>query len=132
MIVVDENLHSQSFMQAVSAWYRGQVTSITALRPRTVIKDDAIPMLLRQSNRPTFITLNSDDFWHIAEAHPDYCIITFALPKERIKDIPQMLRELLQLPAFKNKADRLGKIIRVTDKQILSYDTHHQVEKLSW
>jgi hypothetical protein len=132
MIVVDENLHSQRIMSAIASWYRGQVISITALRPRTIIKDDAIPALLRLSNRPTFITINSGDFWHIAEAHADYCIITFALPKERIGEIPQMLRELLQMPAFKHKTDRLGKIVRVTDDQILFYDSRHQVERLLW
>jgi hypothetical protein len=45
MIVVDENLHGRLFMRAIAAWYQGQVVSITALRPGTVIKDDAIPAL---------------------------------------------------------------------------------------
>jgi hypothetical protein len=132
MIVVDENLHSQRIMSAITSWYRGQVISITTLRPRTVIKDDAIPTLLQLSNRPTFITLNSADFWHIVEAHTSYCIVTFALPKERISDIPAMLRRLLQMPTFKHKTDRMGKIVRVTDDQILFYDSHHQVQKLPW
>ncbi len=36
------------------------------------------------------------------------------------------------MPAFKHKTDRLGKIVRVTDDQILFYDSRHQVERLLW
>jgi hypothetical protein len=54
MIVVDENLHDQRIMRAISAWYPGQVVSVTTLRPRTVIKDEAIPALLLKVVQPTF------------------------------------------------------------------------------
>ena len=42
MIVVDENLHDQRIMSAIAAWYPGRVVSVTALRPKSVIKDEAI------------------------------------------------------------------------------------------
>lgn len=51
MIVVDENIHARSIMEAISRWYTGQVISVTALRPNTLIKDDSIPMLLMQSTQ---------------------------------------------------------------------------------
>jgi hypothetical protein len=46
MIVFDENMHQRSIVDAVAAWYRGRVISVTVLRPDTIIKDEAIPTLL--------------------------------------------------------------------------------------
>ncbi len=42
MIVFDENMQQRSIMDAVAAWYRGRVISVTVLRPGTIIKDEAI------------------------------------------------------------------------------------------
>jgi len=61
MIVFDENVHQRSSMDAVAAWYRGRVISVTVLRPGTIIKDEAIPTLLRRVLRPTFVTTNAVD-----------------------------------------------------------------------
>jgi hypothetical protein len=46
MIILDENVHQESLLASIAAWYRGQVHSLTALRPNTLIKDEAIPALL--------------------------------------------------------------------------------------
>ena len=61
MIAFDENVHQRSIMDAVAAWYRGRVISVTVLRPGTIIKDEAIPTLLRRVLRPTFVTTNAVD-----------------------------------------------------------------------
>jgi hypothetical protein len=39
----------------------------------------------------------------------------------RVSEIPQALRALLHRPEFKTKARRMGKIIRVTNKEINYY-----------
>ena len=41
MIVFDENMHQRSIMDAVAAWYRGRVISVTVLRPDTLIDSSA-------------------------------------------------------------------------------------------
>ena len=46
----------------IARWYRGAVQFIIDLRPNTIIKDDAIPELLRQSGQPMFATINERDF----------------------------------------------------------------------
>jgi hypothetical protein len=33
MIIVDENLHDQRIMEAISAWYQSQVVSVVTLLP---------------------------------------------------------------------------------------------------
>lgn len=61
VIVLDEQLKNASVAEQISQWYHGRVVHITALRPATVIKDDAIPILLRQVVAPTFVTINTTD-----------------------------------------------------------------------
>ncbi len=45
MIVLDEQLLGRGIEHNIARWYRGKVQFITELRPKTVIKDDAIPTL---------------------------------------------------------------------------------------
>lgn len=129
MIVVDENIHSREIMSSISGWYRGQVISVTQLRPRTVILDEAIPMLLHQLAQPTFVTTNVDDFWLKITAHSAYCFVCMYLPKERNKEIPIFLRELLSRPEFKTKALRMGKVVRISPRDLLYYDESREVKR---
>ena len=62
MIVLDEQLLSYGLRQHVVQWYRGAVIDITQLRPDTVIRDEAIPMLLRAARRHTFVIIDVADF----------------------------------------------------------------------
>jgi hypothetical protein len=71
MSLLDENVHQQSIVASIAAWYRGQVRSLTTLRPNTLIKDKAIPTVLRRARQPTFVTTNVADFWRRVPAIPD-------------------------------------------------------------
>jgi hypothetical protein len=64
---------------AITRWYRGTVIVVKTLRPGTVIKDDAIPTLLRQLKQPTFVTIYYADFWRRVPGDRSYCIISLAL-----------------------------------------------------
>jgi hypothetical protein len=132
MIVVDENIHDHRIIDAISAWYRGRVVSITTLRPSTVIHDDAIPTLLLQARQSTFVTINVSDFWPRVQSHDGFCIITVVLPQERGREVPDILRRLFRLPEFKTKASRLGKIVRVTASQIEYYESDWGIHSLAW
>lgn len=132
MIVVDENIHDHRIIEAISAWYPGQVVSITTLRPGTIIHDDAIPTVLLQISQPTFVTVSVSDFWPKIQPHDSYCIITIVLPQKRAREVPDILRGLLRLPEFKTKVSRLGKIVRVTSGQIEYYESDHTIRSLSW
>jgi len=48
MIVLDEQLQGLGLEDTVARWYRGSVLVVKTLRPGTVIKDEAIPSLLRR------------------------------------------------------------------------------------
>lgn len=118
MIVFDENMHQRSIVDAVAAWYHGRVISVTVLRPDTIIKDEAIPTLLRLALYPTFVTTNVDDFWQRVPAYTRYGIACLVLPDERLPEISSLLRQLFSLPEFKTKARRMGKVVRVSRGQL--------------
>ena len=48
MIILDENVLGLRLDIPIARWYAGRVGYLTDLRPGTVIKDEAIPQLLRQ------------------------------------------------------------------------------------
>jgi hypothetical protein len=58
MIVLDEQLLGRDLDGEIGKWYQGAVLFVTDLRPGTVIKDEAIPGLLRRQRQPTFVTIN--------------------------------------------------------------------------
>jgi len=122
VIVLDEHLKMQNLRVQILSYYRGRVCLIDELRPSTNIKDDNIPELLIQQNSPTFVTINSRDFWRKTGAHSKYCIICFAIDDLRIGEIPEALRQLFKLQLFRSKAQRMGKIIRISDAGIKYYE----------
>jgi len=132
MIVVDENLHGRRILAAIASWYPGQVVSVTTLRPKSLIKDEAVPVLLREAAQPTFVTINVSDFWRKVQPHGRYCIITVALPKERAREIPEFLRRLFHLPDFRTKALRMGKVICLTPTRVDYYESDRRVHSLAW
>ena len=124
MIVLDEQLLGRGIEHDIARWYRGKVQFIIDLRPNTVIKDDAIPALLQQQSQPTFVTINDRDFWQRAPCDARYCMVCFTLSDGHTGDIPQSLRTLFRLPEFRTKAQRMGKIVRVT-RGAISYNAVH-------
>lgn len=130
MIVLDEQIMRQSIADAISRWYRGQVTNILALRPNTIVKDDSITTLLFQVQSPTFVTINVKDFWRKVPAHHRYCIVNLDLLHTEVLQVPNILRDLLQRPEFATKVNRMGKVIRVQDKHIRFYSLDGQITLL--
>ncbi|MBI3536411.1 MAG: hypothetical protein HY070_02430 [Chloroflexi bacterium] len=131
MIVVDENLHDHRILKAISIWYPGQVISIRKLRPASVIKDEAIPFLLRRARQPTFVTINVEDFWRKIEPSKHFCLINISLPLERIPEIPNLLQRLFRFSEFKTKRLRMGKIIRLTSARVDYYESRLEVKSLT-
>jgi len=121
MIILDEQLLGRNIELEIAKWHQGVVRFITELRPHTVIKDDAIPELLRKENQPIFVTINEKDFWQKVATNNQFCIICFTLPDSRANEIPQALRSLFRQPELKTKAKLMGKVIRVTTKEISYY-----------
>lgn len=133
MIVLDEQLQGLGLEEAVARWYRGAVFVVKKLRPGRVIKDEAIPALLRQLKQPTFVTIDYMDFWRRIPADNAFCIVCLELPTERVDDISVRLRQLLRLPEFKTKKARMGKVVLVRETRLQYYSQHEKlVHILRW
>ena len=122
MIVLDEQLRNSGIKEVIRRWYPGRVVDVTALRPGTVIRDEAIPSLLRAVEQPLFLTINATDFWTKTPADKRYCILCFPLSDLEVPRLPGLLRRLLRLPEFKSKAARSGKVARVSEAGIWYYE----------
>lgn len=133
MIVLDENLLVLRLGNPISAWYPGRVCSITDLDPGAIIKDETIPTYLHRSKGATFVTTNVADFWRCIRGDERYCVLCFVLPNERLRELPVLLRRLLHIPEFKTKATRMGKVVKITHKQIQYYTTSDaHVRSMMW
>src|SRR5262249_4514256 len=106
---------------AIRRWYRGAVVGIKALRPASQIMDEAIPTLLRTVRQPTFLTINVADFWRRMNADPRFAVICFALPGKHAAEVSLLLRRALGTPPFVTRRGGMGKIARVTRRQIQFY-----------
>jgi hypothetical protein len=127
MLVLDEQLLGRDLEVVLARWYRGPILFITDLRPGSVIKDDAIPLLLRQQDQATFVTINESDFWQKVRIDTNFCVVCFALPDSRVGEIPVLLRAVFRLAAFQTKARRMGKVLRVTHSMV-NYYTYRERE----
>ena len=130
MIGLDEQLLGRDLDHLTARWYRGAVRFITELRPRTVIKDDSIHELLRQNPQRTFININERDFWRKALASQRYSILCFSLPDARVREISDALRSVLRQSELRTKAQRVGKVIRVTSEEIRYYTVNQRRERV--
>ena len=121
MIVLDEQLLGRNLQEEIAHWYRNSVRFVTDLRPGTVIKDDAIPVLLRKESQPTFVTINAKDFWMKVEIDERFCLICFDWPDSKAALISESLRDLFQRAEFSTKHARMGKVIRVSETNVCYY-----------
>ena len=127
MIVLDEQLLGHHIEIEIAKWYRGTVQFIIDLRPNSIIKDEAIPDLLRKYNHPTFITINERDFWRKVDIDIRFCVVCFTLPDYRVKEISGSLKILFRQADFKTKRSRMGKVIRISDREV-SFYSHRNKE----
>jgi hypothetical protein len=109
MLVLDEQLLGRNLEAALGRWYRGPVRFITDLHPGTVIKDDAIPVLLRQQQHATFLTINEVDFWRKVVIDGHFCIVCFVLPDSRAREIPELSCAVFRLLAFRTRRAGWGR-----------------------
>jgi hypothetical protein len=131
MLVLDASLSNEEVLLPLQKIMR--TISIRDVRPYEVVKDDRVPVLLRELSAPMFITIDEAGFWHRRLCDRSYCVLCFALNKNQQKLIPGMLRQLLRLPEFKTKSARMGKVARLSLASIQYYQLGERaLHVLSW
>jgi hypothetical protein len=121
MIVLDEELQGLGLEATIGQWYRGAVILIKHLRPGTVIKDEAVPVLLRRVKFATFVTINYGDFWRHLPAEQSFCVLCLKLTVDQVGEISHWLRQVFRLPEFKTKTARMGKVALVSPRSLQYY-----------
>jgi hypothetical protein len=76
-------------------------------------RDEIIP-LLHTRRRPTFFTLD-EDFYHPTLCHGGYCLVYFDVDPN---EVAHYIRRFLRHKAFRTKAQRMGKVVRVRPGRI--------------
>jgi hypothetical protein len=133
MIVVDEQLLGYGLPETIQKWYPGKVTDIRQLRPGSIIKDDAVPSLLRLVREPTFVTINVADFWRKMRPDRNFMIACFAFLQSEAYKVSDILKRLLAVEPFQTKKKRMGKIVHVTEHEIRYYSVESwAVEVIEW
>lgn len=126
--VLDDHLSEHEVHDRIRRWSIAQY--LREVRPRQVIKDERVPMVLQELRTPTFITID-DRFQGRSWCHRRYCILFFALRLDEQKEILPLLRRLLRLPEFRTRAARMGKVARVSREGVrwwqIGDDSEHAV-----
>jgi hypothetical protein len=128
-IILDEQLFETEVLIPLARWVT--VQNLRDLRPGEVIKDERVPMILRESRQPTFVTIDMG-FWNprLRDAH--YCILCFPLRNDEQREIPDLMRQLLHMLEFATKAARMGKVARVSQTHIDYWQLGDEPQRLTW
>jgi hypothetical protein len=108
-IILDDQLFDVEVLIPIARWTT--VTRLRALRPNEVIKDERVPLILRELRQPTFVTID-EGFWDRKLRDVGYSILYFALTNHEQDKLPELLRRTLRLPEFRSKQARMGKVAR--------------------
>jgi len=129
-IILDDQLFDLEVLIPIARWIT--VQRLRDLRPGEVIKDDRVPMLLRQLRQPTFVTIDMG-FWDRGLRDVRYCVLCFPLRNDEQHRLPELLRRLLRLPEFHTKAVRMGKVARVSASHVEYWQLGDEpLHRLSW
>lgn len=131
MFIIDNALADKLVLEPIQKI--AATRPVRDIRVYEIIKDERIPILLRDFSAPTFITIDEAGFWRRHLCSHAYCILCFALLDSQQWLIPSLLRRLLRLPEFKTKASRMGKVARISRDNIKYYQLGDQkLRVLSW
>lgn len=119
--MLDEQLLGRQVEDEIARWYRGKVCFITDLRPRTTIKDDAIPSILRRLKKPAFITINVSHFWRRVPIDNRFCVVCFNFSDPQVPLISGSLKLLMSHPNFSTKGKRAGHVFRIGADQLVRF-----------
>lgn len=129
-LILDEQLNAQRVLIPIRKWIATR--RLSDVRPGEHILDDRVPAILLTIKQATFITID-DWFWQRGLCHSRYCILCFALRNDQQGLIPQLLRTLFRLREFRTRAERMGKVARISQARIEYWQFRVPgLRRLSW
>ncbi len=129
-IILDDQLFDVEVLVPLARWIT--VQRLRELRPNEVIKDDRVPLLLREVRQPSFVTIDMG-FWDRDLRDLRYCILCLPLRNDEQHKLPERLHRLFQLSEFHTKAARMGKVARVGPEHIDYWVVgDERIHRLGW
>lgn len=129
-VILDDQLFDVEVLIPIARWTT--VQRLRNLRPGEVIKDERVPVLLREVAQPTFVTIDMG-FWRRELVDAKYCLLCFPLRNDEQEQIPDLLRRLFRLPQFHTKAARMGKVVQVTSTLLRYWQRgDDQLQRFTW
>jgi hypothetical protein len=129
-IILDDQLFDLEVLLPIARW--ATVRRLRDLRPAEVIKDERVPVLLRQLRQPTFVTIDMG-FWRKSLRDIRYSVLCFPLSNDEQDKLPELLRALLRLSEFRSKSTRMGKVARVAVGRVDYWQLGDEsLHKLPW
>jgi hypothetical protein len=108
LIILDENvLDGQRLL--LEAW-RLPARQIGVDIGRKGLKDDQIPVLLREHRNATFFTRDAD-FYQPDLRHRSYCLVVAEVGQN---EVAVFVRRFLNHPDFDTQTKRMGKVVRIS------------------
>ncbi|MBM3243005.1 hypothetical protein FJZ31_42640 [Candidatus Poribacteria bacterium] len=112
-IIVDENM-PRRFTLMLQYWVSaGQIGS--EVGRKGIQDDEIIPRILLEVKRTTFLTQDRRIYFR-ERPHPGYCLII--VPELSVSEIAALVRRLFRVSGFHTVAERMGKIVRITQEYI--------------
>jgi hypothetical protein len=111
LLVLDDQLSAAEVLLPLRR--RWMAVRLQSLRPGELILDERVPEILRAQRAPTFLTIDQG-FWERTLADRTYCVLYFALRDEQQPQIHPLLRRVFRTPGFTSRAERMGKVARIS------------------
>jgi hypothetical protein len=115
LLILDDQLSASEVLLPLRR--RWMAVRLQTLRPAELILDERIPEILRAQREPTFLTIDQG-FWNRTLADRRYCVLYFALRDDQQPRIPYLLRGAFRIPGFTSRAERMGKVARISPSGI--------------
>ncbi|MBC8228387.1 hypothetical protein H8E77_02420 [bacterium] len=123
-ITVDENM-PRRFTLMLRTWVSvGQIGH--EVGRQSMQDDEIIPRLLLEVKRTTFLT-EDRRIYRRERPHPGYCLVI--VPELSVSEIAALVRRLFRIPGFHTIAERMGKIVRITQEYIHWKELHQPGEQ---
>jgi len=111
--ILDENIDAYQRQRLQAAKIRFRQIGVEIGRSGMKDRNDILP-LLRALHRPTFFT-RDHDFYHPQLRHPSHCLVHLDVAPD---EVAEYIRRFLRHPAFRPRAQRMGKVVRVRSSGI--------------
>ncbi len=127
MIILDHNIPRDQQQALRRFGIRALQVGFEVGRPEWADREEVLRYLHRR-RQPTFFTRDAD-FFHIRLCHPTYCLVVLI---GGVLRTARDIRGFLRHRSFRTRAQRMGRIVKLTPTAILVRHGRSRAERVAW